>query len=63
MSENIHEICGNKKFMNIGAKQRKKKHSEHTYDEMEKINIKKMVSSYLINQAFRPSSFSKKPSF
>ena len=41
MSENIHEICGNKKFMNIGAKQRKKKHSEHTYDEMEKINIKK----------------------
>jgi hypothetical protein len=24
MSENIHEICGNKKFMNIGAKQRQK---------------------------------------
>lgn len=37
MSENIHEICGNKKFMNIGAKQRQK-HSERTYDEMEKIN-------------------------
>jgi hypothetical protein len=30
---------------------------------MEKINIKKMVSSYLINQAFRPSSFSKNPAF
>ena len=28
-----------KKFMNIGAKQRQK-HSEHTYDEMEKINQK-----------------------
>jgi hypothetical protein len=33
MSVNIHEICGNKKFMDIVAK-----HSEHTYDEMEKIN-------------------------
>jgi hypothetical protein len=24
MSENIHEICGNKKIMDIGAKQRQK---------------------------------------
>ncbi len=41
MSENIHEICGNKKIHEYRRKTKKrKKTSEHTYDEMEKINQK-----------------------
>ena len=40
MSENIHEICGNKKIHEYRRKTKKQKHSEHTYDEMEKINQK-----------------------
>jgi hypothetical protein len=44
MSENIHEICGNKKkFMNIGAKQRKNTVSIHMM-KWKKL-IRKMVSS------------------
>jgi hypothetical protein len=61
MNVNIHELCDNfGRFMDLGEELRQR-HSERTQDEMEQRLIKKKLSSHLINQAFRPPSFSKTP--